>query len=195
MKRILFLFVVFSTIASGCCEKKNTTVVTGCAKIIDAAESFRTMETTDSTIIASLETDSCIYDPELVLNPIDDSILKKIISESGAIDTLSVNIPNRIVVKYKMQKSYIIVSEYNNTDVSIVSFLFSDNNLFLSNGIGIDDTREEIKELYKRNVLSGDVISILEESEMAEIKLFFKDEAIIKMMYMDYESCYELGLI
>lgn len=194
----LLLFVVAIAITSGCYDKRNTLhldVKINDGESIYSFDGSYTMLDNDSAVIASLESDSCLYDPELIIKPIDDSVAQYFILNYDMTDTLKTCQPNHIVVKYIIGNSYITTYEGRDVRRKIIAFLFNDKGPFLSKGISVGDAISKIKALYNRDVLSGNIISIIEESEMAEIKLYFKDDIVTKIIYMDYESCYGLNLL
>ncbi len=193
--RYTLLILLLAVTTTSCRNVLKTNVEVLDSGLIYPMGNSHTLEDNDSAVIASLESDSCLYDPKLIIKPIDDSILQYFILNHDATDTIKANIPEYVVVKYKMKESYIIAYESDETGRVIIMFLFNDNDLSLENGIRIGDNLRKIKALYNRAILYGNVVSIIEESEMAEIKLFVKDEVIVKIIYMNYESCYELDLL
>jgi len=191
-----YLWLLMLVITATCCRNNPDTNVgaPNCESSCPTAIS-RTLNENDSVVIASLESDSCLYDPELIMKPIDESVVQYFLLHYDAIDTIISSLPDYVVVKYRMKDSYIIVYEDKERTRTVITFLFGNNGLTLSKGICVGDSLSKIKALYDRDVLYGNIISIIEESEMAEIKLFLKHDVIKKIMYSDYESCYSLDLL
>jgi hypothetical protein len=194
MKYTLLLFVLAITTTS-CKNVHKTNVEVHSSEPLCLTDYSHTLDETDSIVIASLESDSCLYDPELIMKPIDDSTVQYFVLNHDAIDTIKNGLPDYLVVKYKLEKSYIVAYEGIERTRNVISFLFEDNGLTLLKGISIGDSLSKIKTLYNRNVLYGNIVSIIEESEMAEIKLFFRNDIIKRIMYVDYESCFEFDLL
>ncbi len=194
MKNALRLFVLAITF-TGCNNILKTNAIGQDSGLLEVGNSY-TLNDYDSVVIASLESDSRLYDPELIIKPIDDSVIQYFVMHYDVIDTIKKHQFDYYIIKYKLKNSYIIVHEdVGKKEMSIITFLFNDKGLPLLKGIYVGDSLQKIKTLYNRNVLYGDTVSIIEESELAEINLFFRNDILKMIMYVDYESCDEFGLL
>jgi len=171
MKNALRLFVLAITF-TGCNNILKTNAIGQDSGLLEVGNSY-TLNDYDSVVIASLESDSRLYDPELIIKPIDDSVIQYFVMHYDVIDTIKKHQFDYYIIKYKLKNSYIIVHEdVGKKEMSIITFLFNDKGLPLLKGIYVGDSLQKIKTLYNRNVLYGDTVSIIEESELAEINLF-----------------------